>query len=44
MASAGIFEVLVTEFINRGKVGVMLHVGAGMMAITILKWPEIISM
>ena len=33
MAFAGIYEVLVTEFTNRGSSGVMLHVWTGTVAI-----------
>ena len=35
MAFVDIYEVLVTEFINKGKAGVMLHIGAGIVAITV---------
>ena len=35
MAFADIYEVLVTEFINRGKAGVMLPIGTGIVAITV---------
>ena len=35
VAFADIYEVLVTEFIDRGKAGVVLHIGSGIVAITV---------
>ena len=35
VAFADIYEVLVTEFNDRGKAGVVLHIGSGIVAITV---------